>query len=184
MAGLARSVSTRESSGLVLSAVVLCYRAEENVHRVVGPLSEELRRAGISHEMVLVANYRPEENDRTPAVVRELAREREGISTLTLEKQGARGWDMRTGLSVAVGDHIVIIDGDAWIAYELLLGPGNTAPEAGYPVTDQERCDGGKLIQLRGGEAGPGGFIYRDERTPLGVGRGADLAPLRRARRP
>jgi len=60
-------------------------------------------------------------------------------------------------------DHVVIIDGDAWIAYELLLGPGNTAPEAGYPVTDQERCDGGKLIQLRGGEAGPGGFIYRDD---------------------
>ena len=90
---------------LELSAVVLCYRAEESVRRVVEPLTEELRRSGISHELVLVANHRPEEDDRTPAVVRELARGREEVRTLTLEKQGAMGWDMRAGLDAARGSH-------------------------------------------------------------------------------
>jgi glycosyltransferase involved in cell wall biosynthesis len=32
---------------------------------------------------------------------------------LTLEKQGAMGWDMRTGLDAARGAHIVVMDGDA-----------------------------------------------------------------------
>ena len=71
------------------------------------------RRSGISHELVLVANHRPEENDRTPAVVQELARGREEVRSLTLEKQGAMGWDMRTGLDAARGAHIVVMDGDA-----------------------------------------------------------------------
>jgi hypothetical protein len=71
------------------------------------------RRSGISHELVLVANHRPEEDDRTPAVVQELARGREEVRSLTLEKQGAMGWDMRTGLDAARGAHIVVMDGDA-----------------------------------------------------------------------
>ena len=149
MAGLARSVSTRESSGLVLSAVVLCYRAEENVHRVVGPLSEELRRAGISHEMVLVANYRPEENDRTPAVVRELAREREGISTLTLEKQGAMGWDMRTGLDAARGDNVVIIDGDGQTPVEDVIRVHRCLTETGADLVKGRRTTRGDGLLRR-----------------------------------
>jgi glycosyltransferase involved in cell wall biosynthesis len=143
MAALPRSVPTRESTGPVLSAVVLCYRAEENVRRVVGPLLEELRRAGISHEVVLVANYRPEENDRTPAVVRELAREHEGISTLTLRKQGAMGWDMRTGLDAARGDHIVIIDGDAQNPVEDVIRVHRCLTETGADLVKGRRTTRG-----------------------------------------
>ncbi len=149
MAALARSAPNGGSTPPVLSAVVLCYRTEENVHRVVGPLWEKLREAGISHEIVLVANYRPEENDRTPAVVGELAREREGITTLTLEKQGAMGWDMRTGLDAARGDNIVLVDGDGQTPVEDVLRVHRRLTETGADLVKGRRTTRGDGLLRR-----------------------------------
>jgi glycosyltransferase involved in cell wall biosynthesis len=96
-----------------LSAIVLCYRAEESIRRVVEPLYEQLEESGASFEMVLVANYSEGGGDTTPAVVEEIASSREHVRRLAEVKQGAMGWDMRSGLAAARGDYLIVIDGDA-----------------------------------------------------------------------
>jgi glycosyltransferase involved in cell wall biosynthesis len=96
-----------------LSAVVLCYRAEENIRNVVEPLHRDLADSGVSFELVLVANYHQGSEDRTPEIVRQMAGELEAVRTVIRPKDGAMGWDMRTGLDAATGEYLVVIDGDA-----------------------------------------------------------------------
>ena len=96
-----------------LSAIVLCYRAGESIRYVIEPLYEELEASGVTYELVLVANYAADGDDLTPAVVQEFARTRDRVRCLAEVKQGAMGWDMRSGLAAAHGDYLVVIDGDA-----------------------------------------------------------------------
>src|SRR5919201_5136985 len=96
-----------------LSAIVLCYRAGESIRHVIDPLYAELEAAGVDYELVLVANYAEGGDDATPAVVREFANNRERVRYLAEVKQGAMGWDMRSGLAAAQGEYLVVIDGDA-----------------------------------------------------------------------
>jgi glycosyltransferase involved in cell wall biosynthesis len=96
-----------------LSAIVLCYRAEDSIRHVVEPLHRDLAESGVSFELVLVANYDAGRDDRTPDVVRELADRLDAVRTVIEPKEGAMGWDMRTGLAAAAGDYLVAIDGDA-----------------------------------------------------------------------
>ena len=96
-----------------LSAIVLCYRAEDSIGRVIHPLHDDLSSAGVPFELVLVANYDEGRSDSTPEVVTAFAAERENVRTVIEPKQGAMGWDMRKGLEAARGDYLVVIDGDA-----------------------------------------------------------------------
>jgi glycosyltransferase involved in cell wall biosynthesis len=96
-----------------LSAIVLCYRAEENIQKVVEPLHRDLAESGVPFEVVLVANYSEGQADRTPEVVCALAERLDGVRTVIKPKEGAMGWDMRSGLDAATGDYLVVIDGDA-----------------------------------------------------------------------
>jgi glycosyltransferase involved in cell wall biosynthesis len=96
-----------------LSAIVLCYRAEESILAVAEPLHEQLEKLEVPYELVLVANYWPDGDDRTPEVVKKFAGEHDNVRTVIREKQGAMGWDMRIGLEAARGNYLVVIDGDA-----------------------------------------------------------------------
>ena len=96
-----------------LSAIVLCYRAEESILRVIEPLHDQLSSSGVPFELVLVANYDEGRADSTPEVVRAFAANREDVRTVIEPKQGAMGWDMRKGLDASIGEHLVVIDGDA-----------------------------------------------------------------------
>lgn len=96
-----------------LSAIVLCYRAEESILRVVEPLLEQLEQSAISFELVLVSNFDGGAPDRTPEIVRDFARGRDRVRTVIRSKQGAMGWDMRSGFEAAEGRVMVVIDGDA-----------------------------------------------------------------------
>ncbi len=113
-----------------LSAVILCYRAGENVRRVAAGFHAELSASGVPFELILVANY-DDASDRTPEVAEEFAGCHERVKVLKESKQGAMGWDMRRGLDVASGSFIVVIDGDeqnpfedVMRAYRLLLDSG------------------------------------------------------------
>lgn len=106
-------MSTAETQAPDVSVVVLCYRAGQSIHRVIEPLYALLKELDASSELVLVANYWPNQHDPTPAIVREFAQTRPDVIVVTEEKQGAMGWDMRSGLSVARGRVLVAIDGDA-----------------------------------------------------------------------
>ncbi len=96
-----------------LSLVILCYRSGENARDFVQKTLDTLREAGIDdHELVLVGNYVEGSDDRTPEVVRELAAGNPRIRCSALPKRGWMGWDMRTGLELARGRYLGVIDGD------------------------------------------------------------------------
>jgi glycosyltransferase involved in cell wall biosynthesis len=96
-----------------LSAIVLCYRAEESILQVVEPLLEQLEQSKVPFELVLVSNFDGGAPDRTPEIVKEFAEGREHVRTVMRRKQGAMGWDMRSGFEAARGRVMVVIDGDA-----------------------------------------------------------------------
>jgi len=117
--------------GPELSAIVLCYRAEESILRILEPLERSLEDAAVSHELVLVANYWPGQGDRTPEIVARYAETAPNTVVIAEPKHGGMGWDMRAGLGAARGGYLVVIDGDAQnpVAdvirmYELMRGSG------------------------------------------------------------
>jgi hypothetical protein len=118
--------------------VVLCYRAEEQARRVVIPLYDELERAGVPYELILVANYWSPE-DRTPAVVEELAYGRDTIRILAEPKQGDMGWDFRSGLREAQGSFLVVIDGDGQVPTRYALDIYRLLKESGAAVAKGRR---------------------------------------------
>ena len=96
-----------------LSVIVLCYRANEAIHRVIDPLHQQLEASGVAYELLLVANQWPDRPDPTGRVVEAFATDHDTVRTVIEDKQGAMGWDMRSGLAAAAGDYMVVIDGDA-----------------------------------------------------------------------
>jgi glycosyltransferase involved in cell wall biosynthesis len=107
--GIGASANSRPE----LSVIVLCYRAGRSIGIVIEPLYAQLQELAVAFELVLVANYWPGQNDPTPSVVSEFAESRAEIRVISDEKQGAMGWDMRSGLEAASGDYLVVMDGDS-----------------------------------------------------------------------
>ena len=95
-----------------LSVAILCYRAEELAREFVAQIVRELEEAKIDYELVLVANFWPGSSDRTPQIVREVAAVNPRCVVVAKAKEGMMGWDMRSGLEAATGEHICVIDGD------------------------------------------------------------------------
>jgi len=95
-----------------LSVVVLCYHSENIIESFVTQLLNEITELQVSSELILVANYDKNTVDHTPAKVVELAKQHPNIKALAEEKAGGMGWDMRSGLSIASGKYIAVIDGD------------------------------------------------------------------------
>ena len=122
-----------------LSAIVLCYQAREAVHRIIDPLYEQLEAAGVSYELVLVANQWRDTPDPTCEVVEEFARQHEHVRTVVEEKHGAMGWDMRAGLAAARGDYLVVIDGDAQNPVDDVLKMYRRLKETGADVMKGRR---------------------------------------------
>jgi len=105
-----------------LSVVVLCYRAGESARDCVAGIRAALLAAGIvDHQLVLVGNYFPDRGDTTPQVVRALAAEDPRVLCSAVPKQGMMGWDMRTGLALATGECVAIVDGDGQVLVEDLI---------------------------------------------------------------
>jgi len=95
-----------------ISVVVLCYKASDSIRGFSQKVIDHLNEVTENWELVLVANHFGEDNDDTPAIVRELAENEPRIKTVTLIKQGMMGWDARTGLDLCSGEIVTLIDGD------------------------------------------------------------------------
>ena len=95
-----------------LSVVVLCYRAGRGAVDLAAQLCDELEQAEIDYELILVANYDREGRDPTPQLVSGFAAGHPRARAIARVKEGMMGWDMRSGLDAARGDHIAVIDGD------------------------------------------------------------------------
>lgn len=121
-----------------LSAVVLCYRGEEALRELAGALHAALEARDETYELILVANYWPGHDDSTPDVAAAFAREHPHVLVVARPKQGAMGWDLRSGLEVARGEYLVYLDGD-----------GQVSPGSALTVTDSLRESGADVAKGR-----------------------------------
>jgi glycosyltransferase involved in cell wall biosynthesis len=122
-----------------LSVVVLCYRAEAELARVVGPLHDELEAEDVASELILVSNYWRGSSDATPEHAAAFAREHPRVTVVSRPKTGGMGWDLRSGLDVAGGSYLVYLDGDGQVATHDALRVYRRLREAGADVVKGRR---------------------------------------------
>src|SRR4051794_2106042 len=129
-----------------LSAVVLCYRSRGAARSCAARIGQVLLDAGIDdYQLVLVGNYVPGSGDTTPDVVRELAAGNPRIVCSAVVKQGMMGWDLRSGLALATGQYLAVIDGDGQVLVEDLVRTYRLLREQGLDLAKtyrRQRGDG------------------------------------------
>jgi glycosyltransferase involved in cell wall biosynthesis len=129
-----------------LSVVVLCYRSGGAARPFAARIRQALLDAGIdNYQLVLVGNYVAGSGDTTPDVVRELASGDPRIVCSAVEKQGMMGWDLRSGLALATGESLAVIDGDGQVLVEDLVRVYRLLREQGLDLAKtyrKERGDG------------------------------------------
>jgi glycosyltransferase involved in cell wall biosynthesis len=101
-----------------LSVVVLAYRSADTISTFVDSLISCLEANEPYWELILVGNYMDNSGDRTPEVVKGLAKQDARIHAVTEVKKGMMGWDMKSGLSAASGKVLAVIDGDGQMPAE------------------------------------------------------------------
>lgn len=98
-----------------ISVVILCYRSGNFARIFYKRVANILIKNNLDYEIVLVGNYRPETDDITPTVIREIENTNKRTITVIKEKtdqEQGMGWDMCSGLDKATGETIAVIDGD------------------------------------------------------------------------
>lgn len=129
-----------------ISLVILCYKAGESIRQFCHNAIKIFAENKISdYELILVGNYHKNSHDETPRVVAELADENPRVSCVIKEKEGMMGWDMRSGLNVARGNYIAIIDGDGQMPLEDVV--------AVYSKIKNERLDLAKTYRVKRGDS-------------------------------
>ena len=103
------------------SIAVLCYRAEEEIIPFVENLHKIMSLFRFEWELLLVANFWPGTDDRTPEICQRLAERLPFVRVLAEPKEGAMGWDMRRGLDACRGKYIGVIDGDGQFPVEAIF---------------------------------------------------------------
>lgn len=117
-----------------LSVVVLCYRGEEAIIPFVKSLSSSLSRIEPNWEIVLVGNYFEGSGDKTPEVVRELAKNDPRLRAVARVKEGMMGWDLKSGLQATTGKVLAFIDGDGQMPCEDVGRCYNKLKEGGFDL--------------------------------------------------
>ena len=95
-----------------ISVVVLAYRSSTTITSFVDSLVESLEKEKLLWEIVLVGNYFEGVGDKTPEVVRGISARDSRIKAVAGIKKGMMGWDMKSGLQMATGRTLAVIDGD------------------------------------------------------------------------
>ncbi len=106
---------------LDLSVVVLCYHAGNSARLFVDNIVRALADSNIDdYELILVGNFL-DKSDSTPSVVADIASQNNKVKYVAKKKQGMMGWDMKSGLAMATGNHIAVIDGDGQMPIDDLI---------------------------------------------------------------
>lgn len=124
-----------------LSVVVLCYRSGEAIEPFVESLISSLEEYEPDWEIVLVGNYFEGSGDRTPEVVKVLAKKNPRIRSVTLAKEGMMGWDMKSGLRAATGKVLSVIDGDGQMPCEDVVCTYKKLKEEGFDLVKTYRAE-------------------------------------------
>ena len=134
-----------------LSVVILCYRSGDFASDFVEQVQGELNKYPIRYELILVANYKESLRgiDKTPDVVRKIAQINKNIKYTAKVKKGMMGWDMRSGLNMASGDTIAVIDGDGQMPPKDIVKVFNGLRSGEYDIAKtyrDQRYDGVKRV--------------------------------------
>lgn len=124
-----------------LSVVVLCYRSGDTITSFVESLISSLNQCEPDWEIILVGNYFENSGDRTPEVVRALAEKKPRVRAVTLIKEGMMGWDMKSGLKVAAGKVLSVIDGDGQMPLEDVARTYRKLKEEGLDLVKTYRAE-------------------------------------------
>ncbi len=120
-------------NNIELSAVVLCYRSNESIIRFTSELKNCITEITPNYEIILVGNYFENTGDKTKEIVEGIASTDPKIVTVCRPKEGMMGWDMRSGLEVAKGQVICVIDGDGQFPIDSI--------KEGYHLLNQGKYD-------------------------------------------
>lgn len=102
-----------------ISIVVLCYRTGELARKASREIINSLESNNIfDYQLILVGNYIAGSDDRTPKIVAELSAGNPRILYSAKPKEGMMGWDMKSGLKLAAGRYVAVIDGDGQMPFE------------------------------------------------------------------
>jgi glycosyltransferase involved in cell wall biosynthesis len=102
---------TSSSGHIELSVIVLGYKSQDYLRIFCLQILEEVKKMGITFEIVLVANY-DSDDDITPKIALELQNQYAEVVSVIKKKKGKMGWDMRSGLKKGSGNYVLVIDGD------------------------------------------------------------------------
>lgn len=124
-----------------LSVIVLCYRSADTIASFVEPLISSLEQYDPDWEIILVGNYFENSGDRTPEVVKALAKTNQRIRAVTLVKKGMMGWDMKSGMRAATGKVLSVIDGDGQMPLEDVVRTYGKLKEEGFDLVKTYRAE-------------------------------------------
>ncbi|MBU4338224.1 glycosyltransferase family 2 protein [Patescibacteria group bacterium] len=128
-----------------LSIVILCYRSGKPIKKFIDKVILLMQKNNISeYELILVGNYLKNSNDETPKIVAEIACHNPKIKFSAIEKKGMMGWDMKSGLRLAAGNYIAVIDGDDQMPAEDLIKV--------YGKIKEEKLDLVKTYRIKRGD--------------------------------
>lgn len=110
-----------------ISVVVLAYREGPAVQTFAQKVEDVLGGAQLDYEIVLVSNYLSGSTDNTPQLARDWASQHSRTIAITKEKIAGQGmgWDARSGMEVASGATIAVIDGDGQMPAEDIVAVYN-----------------------------------------------------------
>lgn len=126
-----------------LSVVIFCYQTGEYARIFTAEVVKNIDKLGIDYELVLVANYWEGSGDITPHVAKELQKSNQRIKAVALPKAGRMGWDMISGLKVATGMKIAVIDGDGQMPPEDLVRVYKKMKEGAFDLVKTYRTKRG-----------------------------------------
>ena len=133
-----------------ISLVVLCYKAGESIKEFVARVISEFEKIGVrNYELILVGNYHEGAADSTPRVVEELARSNPKIKISAKPKQGMMGWDMKSGLALATGVNIAVIDGDGQVLISDIINVYQKIKQGDYDLVKTHRISRGDGLKRK-----------------------------------
>lgn len=132
---------------LELSVVILCYRAGNSAREFVPRIIKTLKNAKIiNYEVILTANYHKNSADITPKVAADLASGDKRIKYVAKVKEGMMGWDMRSGLNLARGKYIAVIDGDGQVLTRDIIKIYKKIKRENYDIVKTYRVERGDSL--------------------------------------
>jgi glycosyltransferase involved in cell wall biosynthesis len=113
----AQGVNTRAGGGSRLSAVIACYRDAPAVPQIHERLTAVFRKLGVDYEIIFVNDASP---DDAAEVLTDLAARDGKVTVITHTRNFGSQSAFTSGMRVATGDAVVLLDGDLQDPPELI----------------------------------------------------------------